>query len=389
LSKEEKEKKVNQTIEDMAIMGTIVKEQIIEEKKLNPKKFVSIKEAVKSENKENKDSPLFIMGLLAQNLENQGITTAIEKESSKNGEEYTTTSLQFMMNGMGTQKKFDFHFDLGSEKNEKLLNDENEQKKFNEKLKKKLSKELGINEDEIIVSFPQKGSYKVLVIFKSNDFYNLDKKDLLKKFKNEPELGQLKELHEDLILSGCKISPDMFDSEGNNMDGGWAENEERGGEPYKPPEGWIRYGLKVLGKYDKGNDDWLAHDNRQGEWCVAYHGVGRGKPSKDVKKTVGLIAKSNLKPGSGQCYEDENDCRHPGQKVGRGVYCSPDANVIIRDDYAGIVDINDEQYYMAYMLRVKPDKIRCPANKTDYWVLNGTDDEIRPYGILIKKVEQN
>ena len=63
--------------------------------------------------------------------------------------------------------------------------------------------------------------------------------------------------------------------------------------------------------------------------------------------------------------------------------------MIIQDDYAGIVNINDEQYYMAYMLRVKPDKIRCPANKTEYWVLNGTDDEIRPYGILIKKVEQN
>ena len=32
MTEEEKEKKVNQTIEDMAIMGTIVKEQIIEEK---------------------------------------------------------------------------------------------------------------------------------------------------------------------------------------------------------------------------------------------------------------------------------------------------------------------------------------------------------------------
>ena len=42
---------------------------------------------------------------------------------------------------------------------------------------------------------------------------------------------------------------------------------------------------------------------------------------------------------------------------------------------------------MAFMLRVNPGKIRCPVNKKKYWVLNGTDDEIRPYGILIKKVE--
>ena len=38
------------------------------------------------------------------------------------------------------------------------------------------------------------------------------------------------------------------------------------------------------------------------------------------------------------------------------------------------------------MLRVKPNKIRCPVDRKDYWVLNGTDDEIRPYGILIKKI---
>ena len=59
----------------------------------------------------------------------------------------------------------------------------------------------------------------------------------------------------------------------------------------------------------------------------------------------------------------------------------------IEDGYAGIAEVNGESYYMAFMLRVKPDKIRCHEKKEDYWVLNGTDDEIRPYGILIKKVE--
>ena len=76
-------KKVNKTIEDMSIMGTIIKEQIEEEKITNPEKFVPIQEAL---NTNDKDSPLFVLGLLAQNLENQGVTTAIEKESSNNDE---------------------------------------------------------------------------------------------------------------------------------------------------------------------------------------------------------------------------------------------------------------------------------------------------------------
>ena len=87
----------------------------------------------------------------------------------------------------------------------------------------------------------------------------------------------------------------MFDSRGNNKDGGWGINETRGGEPYNPPEGWIRYGLNVVGKYDNGNDDWLAFDNRKGEWCIAYYGVAQGKTSNDAKKVVGIIATSNLK----------------------------------------------------------------------------------------------
>ncbi len=36
------------------------------------------------------------------------------------------------------------------------------------------------------------------------------------------------------------------------------------------------------------------------------------------------------------------------------------------------------------MVRVKPDKIRCPSEIPDYWVLNPTTDEVRPYRILLK-----
>ena len=34
------------------------------------------------------------------------------------------------------------------------------------------------------------------------------------------------------------------------------------------------------------------------------------------------------------------------------------------------------------MVRVKPDKIRQCREQENFWVLNGTSDEVRPYRIL-------
>ena len=41
---------------------------------------------------------------------------------------------------------------------------------------------------------------------------------------------------------------------------------------------------------------------------------------------------------------------------------------------------------MGFMMRVKPDKIRQCSGDPDYWVLDGTTNEMRPYRILIKEV---
>ena len=97
-----------------------------------------------------------------------------------------------------------------------------------------------------------------------------------------------------------------------------------------------------------------------------------------------IILKENLKPGQGQGFEDHEDLFHPKQKVGKGVYCSPDPRVM--DEYAGRMEIEGVYYKIGFMLRVNPEKIRCPKDKRNYWVLNGTSDEIRPYRILIKQI---
>jgi hypothetical protein len=191
------------------------------------------------------------------------------------------------------------------------------------------------------------------------------------------------ELITEVIIDVMNLNPNLISGLGNNIEGKWAHGENRGGRPYNPPDGWIGYGLNVLSKYDNGNNDWLACNGRPGEWCVAYHGACHGQSSDEVKKKIKLILETNLKPGSGQAYSSYDDANHPGQKVGVGVYCSPNPSVI--DGYAGIMEVHGHNYKVAFMLRVKPDKIRYSSSQPDYWVVNGNFDELRPYRLLIKQ----
>ena len=57
------------------------------------------------------------------------------------------------------------------------------------------------------------------------------------------------------------------------------------------------------------------------------------------------------------------------------------------DSYAKKTKNNGKTYKMGFMMRVKPDKIRYSNSKKDYWVLDGTTEQIRPYRILIKEAQ--
>jgi len=47
--------------------------------------------------------------------------------------------------------------------------------------------------------------------------------------------------------------------------------------------------------------------------------------------------------------------------------------------------IKNKNYLMGFMMRVKPDKIRFSNIKKEFWVLDGTTNEMRPYRIMIKE----
>ena len=210
--------------------------------------------------------------------------------------------------------------------------------------------------------------------------------DFKNKFKNDSnfkELQYLKEVHSDVIMGGCKLSKNMLDAKGNRSSG-WPDGEMRGNKPYYSPKGWIGIGLKVEDRFDGGDNTWLGMFNIPGEWCVAYYGVGRGQDSDNVKSITKKIYEGGFKSGNKQVHKDHNNINKPGTKVGVGVYCTP--KVDVARGYSGKSIINGKSYYTVIMVRVKPSAIRYCIDASDYWVVNGTTDEIRPYRILYKEV---
>ena len=391
--------KIEKILEDMSILGYIMKEEIIEEKIKNSQKFISIKEATKEE---NKYEGIFCLGLLAKSLENIGIVTAIEKNSSKDEKSQNIANivLNFITNGMIDKKKYDLHFEFDDKKNNELLYNKKEQEKFHNKLRKKLSVEYKIPESKIIITNPRKGSYIVQVIFCTNDFNNINIDiNTLKNNCDDKEFNELKNLrkiHTKLIMEGCKLSPDMLDPKGNR-ESGWGKNELRGGFKYIPPKGWKGFGLKVLDKYDNGNNDWLAHNGNINEWAIAYHGIGAGENCNSVEEATHDIFIGEFKAGKGQIHQyDININKRYKPKsnapnddhskiVGTGVYCSPNPDVMDHYSKSSTITINGKNYKMGFMMRVKPDKIRISNKKPEYWVLDGTTDEMRPYRIMVKE----
>jgi len=49
----------------------------------------------------------------------------------------------------------------------------------------------------------------------------------------------------------------------------------------------------------------------------------------------------------------------------------------------------EKKFIMGFIMRVKPNRIRYSKRKKEYWVLNGTIDEMRPYRIMIKEYKND
>ena len=136
--------------------------------------------------------------------------------------------------------------------------------------------------------------------------------------------------------------------------------------------------------------------NKPGEWYIAYHGTGGIEAFKGILNPYGY----GLKAGSRQPFKNSDNCNilnnKEYKKCGKGVYLTP--KIKIAENNSSLLEINGEKYYLVFMCRVNPYKIRIPQDEQDYWIVSGgyndgkvnhkPIDEVRPYRILLKKKEE-
>ena len=351
---------------NMIEVGTMYANKINLIKKNNPHYFLNVDEIINDEN-----HAYFPICILAKSLEKNGIVTAVEFNENVSDEELLRNS-QYVGNGLCNLSKIEIDFDFNEDKNKELLEDLNAQKSFNEEIINEISNLTETPVQDIILCNARKGSYKIDAFF-STIFDGF--KGLVEKLKQLSVKCDKLHVQEKPLLEGMILNTRMFDIKGNRNDG-WGENETRGKFPYFPPNGWTGYGIKVEDQYDRGNNTWLDYnDENEGVWSVVYHGTSL--------QFVKGIMEHGLKKGERQAFEsddDENE-NHPNKKVGIGVYTTP--KISIAESYA--LDNEVEGYICAFMCRANP-KLARICNNGDYWVVEGTNQDLRPYRLLIKKV---
>jgi len=154
----------------------------------------------------------------------------------------------------------------------------------------------------------------------------------------------------------------------------------RGGKKYIRPYGWNRVALNVKDKYD--DTEWIGGiqgtirtEDVDKEWPVTYHGT------KDT--FAKRIAASGYNLDKGKRF-----------KFGRGIYSTPDP--AIAEDYATTFEFEGQEYKVLLQNRVNMEdtdvvavKHSCGVGDSpvsgDYFV-TANENNIRPYGILFKKM---
>jgi hypothetical protein len=380
----EEEKKINYLLKEIYSFGEETKKIIENQKENDPKKFISIEDAIKyGTNRVDSNgfkNELFVLGVLAQVLTSHGCSVVIEKKEPKTEIEKKELhkTIQYLVNGMFNFITYTFHFNFKEKMYNYLMSKLNNISVFNQNLKLKLKEIFNLKENDILMTegkFHTSNSYSVTAILKKSKYNNYPKEQIINNLMQFEEFRDIKCIEKSILLRGCRLNPYMIDSRGNNRNGGWGFNELRGGKQYYPPEGWVGYGIRVVDVYDSGNNAWIGYSNSGGEWSVAYQGIGLSNSSN--------IYFSNM-VGIKHSFTNSEDIFHKGKKVGEGIYVTPKPKVM--EKYCNEYLCCRKKYKIAFMTRVNPEEIRCPEENQDIWIINGYENDIRPYRILIKEL---
>ena len=369
--------KTKQFIEEKIRFSRTLNKYILKKTIENKNNYIDTEKVVKNysnlKKKYNSKNPNFILSLLSKCYEKTGTKIYIAKEKDKELNNIEIASIQSLFS-IGTKKKYELHFDFGKEKNEKILNDKEEQENFLIEYKKKLCEKLKIKSENIILTDVCHGTVKISAYILEQE---KNENPLSKIRENECKDLHIKRIEQKPILDALEVNEDILDPKGDRDIGWWGINETRGGNKYIPPlNGWIGIGLKVVDKYDNGNNDWLGYENKEGEFSIAYLGIYSLMNDKDeiIRNLNDFCQNINLKEKNNlfcnyNCPSGDGIC----------VFQNPD----FAENSAGYVDILGFRLKILLMCRVNPKKIRTLDN---FWIVNPTPDEIRPYRILIKKI---
>ncbi|CAF3627380.1 unnamed protein product [Rotaria socialis] len=201
------------------------------------------------------------------------------------------------------------------------------------------------------------------------------------------------------IPSVLQLQPSAFDPKHDRdyRNGPVHDSEQRrGNRPYYRPIGWYRHALSVIDKYP-GDEHWLGMNNGAAEWSVAYHGTKKG--------AVSPIIKDGLKEARVDAYRNQvvND---KGREAQYGIYLATHCNK----------GADAQRYAETFTVKMPPGMaseeaaykvvLQCRYNINTFtehswtWKSEPFDplakeirvykmDGVRPYGVLLKKVNQN
>ena len=356
---------IKKILEIINKIGKLFKKEINYDKEYCKDNILYISDAVKSDNIVYK-----FLGVLGEEFYKYNIYSFIEKESEDNN--LMDGVFKVLLSNYSILPKYEIKINSMSKKL-KILKTPKEWLEFIDNFKTKISEEYSVPNDKLYIISQRIDKYEFTVAILDRPVINL------KRYEKIFDIN----VRRDALLEYVKLSPYFFETEFNRNVDSWEKNNfKRGGEKYTPPYGWKGFALRVLNKFDNGDNSWLGNEGKNGEWAIAYHGIGKGN---EFKKLLSIVL-NNFKNGPRQFYKRYINVRDKNKSlVGRGIYLAPDIDEA--EKYSDKIELGERKckYQFVIMCRVKPDKIRDPGIYPLNWVVDDNYDCLRPYRILIKE----